>query len=320
MRELSKVVAWGAVVLSLLAGCGGANSKVDGAKSATGEKQFEDDPIALLPSSALLIVSVDARALYASGSIGGQLGKLTERIVPIGEEAGFVASRDLDRVVVGAYSMQGADVAAVLIGKFDEQKIALAAQNRAPMKGGGVLVTSQYGGRTLYTLSNAGFTVLSARAVLAGTESGIRRAIDRMKDGHAVRDQLPWMLSTLDTPGAAFAAVADFANQPIGAASVGMIPLPWAKGLKAARIVGNFHDPGLNIAGTVTYPDGPRAEAAAAELRKTAAAASMLTMLGVPQLRNLEIKTAQTDTQVTFAVDDQQLRQFLQTASQYMPQ
>ena len=318
MKHTWKFVGCGVLAAALLGGCGGNKSSVSDAKGANGEKKIDDDPVALLPSAAMVLVNVDARAVYASGSVGGQVGKLTERLVPIGEEAGFVASRDLDRVVVGVYSMQGADVAAVLVGKFDEQKIAQAAQSKAPTKGGGVIVASQYGGRTLYTLANIGFTVLSTRTVVAGTESGIRRAIDRIKDGRVTRDQPPWMLATLDTSGAAFASAADFANQPIGAASVGMIPLPWVQGLKAVRVIGNFHDPGLNIAGTLTYPDGPRAEAAAAELRKTAAAASFLTMLGVPQLKNLEIKTAQSDTQATFAVDDQQLRQFIQTAAQYM--
>ncbi len=313
MTDIWKFLGRGALVLVVLVlsvGCGGSNSSVEGAKGAA-DKKLDDDPLALLPASALVVVSVDARAVYATGSVGAQLGKLTERLVPVGEEAGFVPSRDLDRVVVGVYSLQGADVAAVLVGKFDEQKIAQAAQTHVTTKGGGAIVASQYGGRTLYTLSNVGFTVLSARTAVAGTETGIRRALDRIKDGRVTRDQPPWVTATLETPGAAFAGAADFANQPIGAASVGMIPLPFMKGLKALRVVGNFKDPGLNIAGTLTYPDAPRAEAAAGELKRSSGMASLF-------VKNLDIKPVQTDTQVTLAVEDQQLRALLQLAQQYL--
>ena len=69
-----------------------------------------------------------------------------------------------------------------------------------------------------------------------------------------------------------------------------------------------------------TYPDPARSEAATAELKRTGAAAGMLALIGAPQLKNLEIKAAQSDAQVAFAVDDAQLRQFLQTLQQYMPQ
>src|SRR5207253_7108617 len=67
------------------------------------------------------------------------------------------------------------------------------------------ILVSSYGGRTLYTVNNAGLTILTARTAVAGTESGIRRAIDRIQDGRVARDQPKWMLDTLETPNAAFA-------------------------------------------------------------------------------------------------------------------
>jgi hypothetical protein len=147
----------------------------------------------------------------------------------------------------------------------------------------------------------------------------IRRTIERLKDGTTTRSQPKWMLETIETSNAAFAGAADFANQPIGAAAVGMIPLPWVKSLKAARLIGNFHDPGLNIAATLTYPDGATAQSSSDDVKRTAAAANLLALIGAPQLKNLEIKPQDSDVQVKFAVDDASLRQFMGNVSAYLP-
>jgi hypothetical protein len=308
-----------ALALALAAGsCGGGNKDAV-TPNGVEAQSIDSDPAALLPSGAMVIAKVDAKAMFASNSVGGQVGTLVERLVPIGDEAGFKASRDLDSALVGTYSVQGADAVAVLSGTFDEQKIAQVAATHTPTKGGGTLVASDYQGRKVYTMNNVGFTVLSSKTVLAGTETMIRRSIERIKDGRVKRDQPPWMLQTVDTPNAAFAGAADFANQPIGAASVGMVPLPWVKGLKAVRLIGNFKDPGLNIAATLTYPDSTTAQAASEDVKRTAGMASLLALVGGPQLKNLDIKPQDADVQVKFAVDDQALRTFIGSVQQYMP-
>ena len=110
-----------------------------------------------------------------------------------------------------------------------------------------------------------------------------------------------------------------FISDPV-AASVGMVPLAWVKGLKAARLVGNFKDPGLNIAATLTYPDPNAAKDNADQVKKTASMASLLALVGAPQLKNLDIKTQEADVQITFGVDDAALRTFLGSVQQYVPQ
>jgi hypothetical protein len=307
-----------ALTLALVA-CGGGNKESVTPNVADHENAIDDDPVALLPSGAMVLAKVDAKTMFSSGSVGGQLGQIVERVVPIGEEAGFKAARDLDLIYVGGYSMSGADVVAVLRGVFDEEKIKKVADAHTPTKGGGVIVASQYGGRSLYTLNNVGFTILSKRTVLAGTETMIRRSIDRLKDGKAVRNQPKWMLETIATTNASFAGAADFANQPVGAASVGMIPLPWVKSLKAVRLIGDFHDPGLNVAATLTYPDAQTAQTSSDDVKRTAAAANLLALLGAPKLQNLDVKPQESDVQVKFAVDDASLRQFMGTVSTYLP-
>ncbi len=305
------------LLLGVLPACGGGKDSVT-PKVAETQPAIDADPVALLPSGAMVIAKVDTKAMFTAGSVGGQVTLLAERMMPVGEEAGFKASRDLESAIVASYTLQGADLAAVLTGAFDEQKIARAAETHTPTKAGGVLVASDYGGRRVYSVNNVGFTVLTPKTVVAGTETMIRRAIERIKDGRLERDQVPWMLQTIETPNAAFAGAADFANQPIGAASVGMIPIGWLKGLKAVRLIGNFKDPGLNIAATLTYPDVNVARDSADQVKRTAGMANLFTVFGAPQLRNVDIKTQESDVQVTFAVDDQSLRTFLGSMQHYL--
>jgi hypothetical protein len=239
--------------------------------------------------------------------VGGQLVEITEKYFPIGDEAGFVASRDLERVYLALYSMQGADIAAVLRGTFDPAKIDQVAQNHVATKSGSLIVASSYAGRTLYTVNNVGFTILSKQTAICGTETGIRRALDRITDKRVKRDLVPWMTATLETEGAAFAVAGDFVNQPLPQLQIPM--MGWVNGIKAARVVGNFHDPGLNIAGSFTYADATTATSAADGVRGAGAAIALLSIGGtVPKIQNLDVKVDGADVQYQFALDDEGLR------------
>ncbi len=295
-------------------GCGGAKDSVGLAQGANdmNDQQIDADPLALLPSSAVVITSLDARAFVTSPTLGPQVAQMIEKLVPIGEEAGFSASRDVDRVVAAGYSMQGADIAAVVSGRFDATKIAAAAESHTQTKGGGLLVASSYAGRKVYTVNNVGFTILTPKTALAGTETGIRRALDRIHDGRVKRDELPWMIETLETKGAAMTLAADFSTQPLAAASVGAIPLPWIQGLRAARILSNFAEPGMHIAGTLTYGDASQAASAADGLRQAGSLANLIAVTGLsPQIQGLEVTPREADVQYKFAMDDRSLRGLL---------
>lgn len=300
---------------SILAACGG---KKDAASASAAAATPLEDPYALLPSGAVSVARLDAKALFASQGAGGEAARLGERYLPIGEEAGFVASRDLDTVVAGAYSTQGADVAAVLKGRFDEAKIRDAAEKHTPLRGGGQLVASSYAGRNVYTLSNVGFTVLSSTTVIAGTETGIRRVLDRVAANRVTRDMQPWMLQTLETADAHVAFAADLANQPMGAPTQLSLPLGFLQGLKSVRLLATFKEPGLVVAGALTYPDANTAQAASQELRKAAGMSQAFALLGLPQLRDVKIDVAQTDVQLQFAADDAQLRSLVKQAPQWI--
>lgn len=297
--------------LLFLFGCGGK----DQPKTPEAEVPLED-AFALLPGNAIAIGTVDARAFFGSQTFGADLAKAIEKMVPVGEEAGFSASRDTDRVTWGTYSYQGVDVAAIVIGKFDEAKIKQVAANQTPTKSGMPLVVSPYAGRDVYTVSNIGFTLLSPTRAIVGTESGIRRVLDRIRDKRVSRDLPAWMIGTLETPGAAAAVAADFGSQPVPAEVLRQIPVSYAQNVKVLRVVTQFKDQGVQVAGSITYPDVASAEQAEKGLRSMTRFISVAALMGI-KIQNVEIKVEKQDVQVQLHIDDQSLRNLIGTAAQW---
>jgi len=291
----------------LLLACGGNKAVSPG---ASGE-DIEKDPIVLLPAGALGVASLDARALFADATLGRPVAAVADRYIPFGEEAGFSAARDLERIYAGSYALEGLDACAVLVGKFDAEKIGLAARNHTQTKAG-VITESQYADHAMYSVGEGAFAVVSSKIALAGTIAGVRRALDRLKSGKLSRDLQPWMYETLETKGAAFAIASDVSSQNIAAMSLGPLNLSFLKGLRVIRAVGNFGGPGINVAGTTTFAEEAQAQSGADGFRGVAKLAAGFAAAGfVPQLQNLKIEPKGTDVQVSFALDSKQLANLL---------
>jgi hypothetical protein len=303
------------VAVVLFVACGGNKEEAKAPKAETNM----DDAFALLPGSAIAVGSVDARAFFSSKTFGAELAKLVEKYLPIGDEAGFLASRDVDRVTFASYSYQGVDVAAIVMGRFDEAKIKQAAEKKMPTKGGGMIVASQYAGRDLYTINNVGFTVLSPTKAIAGTESGIRRTLERIKDGRVKRDITKWMIDTVETPGAAAAVAGDFESQPMPAEALRQIPVPFVQTMKKLRLLLTFKEPGLQIATSLSYENGDAATKASEQVKQAAGMSKWLALFGI-KVQNVDVKTEREDVQVKLEVDDQSLRQLLTAVPQWLGQ
>jgi hypothetical protein len=303
-------------VALLLLSCGGSKP---GANVPTAEKNIEDDPLGLLPAPAIAVAVLDAKALFANPSFGKDFAAFVEKFTPVGEEVGFKASRDLDQLTLATYSLQGIDVLGVMHGTFDPQKIKDYAAKHGPVKSGGTMVVSNYAGKDIYTVNNFGLAVLSSSVVLTGTEGAIRRSLDRVRDQKKGRDIPSWMIDTLETKDSAFALAADMGNQVVNLASP-LVQIDALGKMKTARFVGNFKDPGINVAGAATYPDPDKAAAAKDQLDKLKKFLPLLAAMRMPQPRNLDVKVAQSDVQITFALDGNELKTFFaESAPLLMP-
>lgn len=291
-----------------LAGC--PRAKGDSQVVAAGGARLSADAIdghrlALLPSRPVGVATFDVAAFVAS-PLGAEATRLVARWVPLGSEAGFAPERDLRRVIVGAYSMTGVDGVAVAEGDFHPELIRAAADRRATTPGGSVLVRSVYAGEEVFTAGNVGIVALTPHTLLAGSEIAMRRALDRIRDGRVEADVPEWMASALASPKAPLVAVADFtAESQVAAASTS---LPFLSGVKNARVLGNFQAPGMNLVGTLSYPDASAAERAGTTLRNLAQLANVLGGLsgawtGGSPLKSLDTKVVDADVQFAAVLD-----------------
>ncbi len=281
---------------------------------------IDADPIALLPPNAIGAATLDAPALFAS-PFGSRLKAITDARSPLPAAAEFDPARDLTRVYLGFYSMQGADIAGVAVGRFKPDKIAAAADANPVTPTGAPVTKSEYAGRALYTSKGIGFTVLTERTVLFGNETGIRRALDRIQDGRAKRQLPKWMATMLDSPTAPLAGGADFTTQPVPAAAREQVA--FLDGLRTLSLVGNFAEPGLNLAGTLSYAEPPAAVRGADNLRalhgRLSTYGAVMALMGIPQpIRSLEASAEDKDVKFTSGVDGGAVLVLLEKAESYL--
>ncbi|MBL8740075.1 MAG: hypothetical protein JNK04_03240 [Myxococcales bacterium] len=258
-------------------------------------KVIDEGPLALLPRGIVGFLSLDAAQLFAT-EIGADVARLVTTVVPLGAESGFVPGRDVRRVLGGVYAMQGADFCAVVQGRFDVAAIRRAADARLAAPSGMPLVRTRYGDYDLYTVGNLGFVLLTEQSLLSGNETGMRRALDRLRYSSLERVIPAWMVTLADTKEASFVVAGDFGAESVMASPDGTpraVPralagsavqpvleaaaaqLPFLSDMRALRLVGNFKPPGVNLAGALTYGSIEKAQAGANGLRSTAQMAQL---------------------------------------------
>jgi hypothetical protein len=300
------------LVLLALGGCPKADESlvlVGGARVDV--SHIDSDPLALLPSGAIMLGVLDARALFAT-QLGAQTGAIIAQLLPLGSESNFVASRDVQRVTGAVYAMQGADFCAVLQGNFDTQAIHGAAQARARTPSGVPLVQTTYAGYALYTVANIGFAVLTPRTILSGNETGMRRALDRLRYGRLDHDLQPWMDELLHNQAAPFAMVGDLEQQ--GVVQAAAPQLPFLNQVRLVRVLGNFQPPGMNLVGSLSYRDAAAATqgaAAMAQLQQLAALASFFA-----QAPQIDVRQQNNDVAFATSVDAGLMNVVLATIAQ----
>jgi hypothetical protein len=238
----------------------------------------------LLPGGVLGIASVDTTKLFAS-QFGAKILIILQQRLPVPASAGFDPARDLRHLYLGVYSMQGVDLSGVAIGTFDKARIEAAVNGVDKTPQGLPIAKRSYTGRTLYTAGGFGFCMLSDHSALFGNDTGIRRALDRIHEGRVRRQTLPWMNTLLQSESAPIIAGADLRAQALPEAASSN--LAFLNGLETLAMVGNFADPGLNLAGTLVYGDEAGAKQGADNVQglsqRLGTYATLLSLMGIPQ-------------------------------------
>jgi hypothetical protein len=289
-------------------GCAGNESLALVAGARVEPTAIDRDPLALLPSGVIALATVDATAMFRS-RWGPEVADLVQRLLPLGPESNFVARRDVARLYGGVYAMQGADFCAVIQGNFDAAAIRRAAEARSVTVLGAPLVKSQYAGNDLYTSANVGFVVVTDHTVIAGNETGMRRALDRLRSGPLQRSVPAWMADLSASKNATLTLAADVGSEPAVQGAAGMFG--FLGGLRHVRVLGNFEPPGLNVAGSLTYGDPQavaRADEAIKKVQGIVALASLFTSLGGISIPAVQTAAQDSDLAFTMAFDDGMLR------------
>ncbi len=296
-----------AVFASTAVACGHKEDVIvkTGADAELSEAGIDDDPVRLLPGDAIGVLSIDAPALFNS-RFGDQIRAVVEKRLPLPPSAEFEPKRDLDHVWLGFYSMQGADMAGVAVGRFDPEKIEASADGVQPTALGVPVVKTSYAKRTLYTAGTVGFSILTRKTALVGNDTGMRRALDRIEEGRARRQLPPYMDKLLAASKAPVIGGFDFTSSPLPDAT--RKELPFLNGIDTLSLVGNFDDPGLNLAGTLTYDDADAAQRGAQNLvsmrQLVERYATFLALLGIGNpVRRLEAEPKDRDVSFVAAID-----------------
>jgi hypothetical protein len=299
-------VLWGLGAVALTAACSKQEEII--VETAAGRRvddgRIDADPWALLPSGAVSWWSLGARELFAS-RFGAQMVALLQRTLPVPVGSGHEPSRDIESVALGMYTLSGVDVAGIATGQFDaagfEQALARGALTAARRP----VTRTIYAGRPLYLSDGVGLTVLTPRTMAFGNEVGMRRVLDRIEEGRIQRAVPRWFEDLLGA-GAPLAWGVDLGAHPLPDAARRQVA--FLDGLRAARLLGNFQEPGINLAGTLTYDTEEAAERGANTLRRTAESLRsyelLMALIGVMQpLRRLDAQTKGREAQVVAEVD-----------------
>lgn len=302
----------------LVGGCShkGDSVVVTGDGTRLSSDEINRDPLALLPGGAVGLMGVDAQAAFQS-EMGDPAVRLFQTAIPLGADANFDVRRDVRRVLIGLYSLQGADVAAVVEGTFDPDAIRTSVANGGAVTTTVPMTRLEYAGNDLFVAGGVGFVVVTKQIMVAGNETGIRRVLDRIRDKRLRRDIPEWMVTTIDNAQAPIAAVGDFGTEPQVAAL--SQKTPFLQGLTVVRVLGNFQPPGLNVAGSLTYPDAATAEKGAQSLREFGQLASymnLLALLGMqPPVRDVQVRVEQNDAQFITQIDARGVATLLEIAA-----
>ena len=263
------------------------------------------DPLALLPSGGFAYVRVDLTRVRQDKALSDEVDAIAPGWGPFAA-AEFVPSRDLNSAVCTAYSATGLDGVCVLTGAFKADQIETAvATYQWPQAANQVLVKTVYQGKTLFTLANMGFTLLSPKTAIVGNESAIRRTLDRIADRKVVRTIESWALETLETKDADAALVVN-ADTDVAKTARERLPAP-LQNFRALRAIANVRGDRVNVASTISFADAAQAEKAEQAIAGGARLYALGTLFGkFPSLNDFEVKTVGSDTQVkgTFLTGD----------------
>jgi hypothetical protein len=319
LLSVGRVVA--AIAGLFILGCGSAQEVIqvtaEGRRASA--QAVDEDAWRLLPPGGVVWLRGDAKSLF-SAEFGAKLAELLTTSLPFAKGAAIDPAKDIDLVVGALYASAGSDVVAICKGRFRKASSAAAIKASPTSVAGLPIQSTVYAGETMYVVGQVAMAVVTDSTLVFGTQLGVRRVLERVEEGRLDRNLPPWYEELLLDPAAQFQWGVDLDSQPIPA-TLGK-QLAFLRGLRAARILGNFREPGLNFAGTLTYTTPAAASEAAqllSQLRNDLAEHELVfAALNISEpIRRLKAQAVDKDTQVVAAVDGAAVLMLLTSGAQF---
>lgn len=278
--------------------------------------QINQDPWRLLPPGAVAWWHSDA-ALFSS-DFATPVFEFFDTWLPFVRGAGIDLRTEVESMAGAVYASVANDVSVICRGRFDPDAVG---RNVAQMVEDGEVTRTDFAGVPLYVSDQAAMAVLTETSLVLGTQLGVRRVLELVEEGRLQRTTPVWFDSLLGEEAAQFQFGMDLDAQPVPA--VLRTRLEFLNHLRAARLLGNYHSPGLNLAGTLSFDTSEGSETAAQELNQAARSLEryelLMTALSIPRIIvAIEAKSTGRDTQVAAELDGQAIARLLQNGTTVM--
>lgn len=293
--------------LPLLAlGCGAAQERIlvtaDGPRPPFAA--IDADPWALLPRGAVAWWRLQDEVFRSQ--LSELLLEFLSRTLPVSKAAQFQPEKDISLMVGSLYATAGSDFVAIYRGSFAHARFDEAFRHDPTTVAGKQLSVVQFAGATMYVSEHYGFSELSPQTIVTGTQLGVRRVLELVEERRMRRSLPVWFEELMEDSAAHFQVGVDLDAQPVPA--VFRTDLEFMNHLRAARLVGNFDDPGLNFAGSLTFADPHSAEGAVAAVndarKKLEQFEVLLKTLKIPDpIDKLEAAQTGQDAQIVARLD-----------------
>lgn len=323
MRSTRRIILGGLVATTLgLWSCSSTQEVIviTGQGRRATPQTIDGDPWQLLPPGAVMWLRLDMKPAFQA-EFGAQIEKLMVDLLPFASGSGIEPRRDMDVVVGALYATVGSDVVAIGQGRFNPQAIERAVAEKPVSAGGLPIQVVTFAGTTMYIAGQTAMAVLTESTLVFGTQLGVRRVLEGVEEGRLKRTLPAWYEALLSQGAADFQWGIDLDSQPVPAAF--RTQLEFLNQLRAARLLGNFRDPGLNLAGTLTYETPRSAESATLELtgleKNLGKYEIILAALRVPKpIRSLRAQAIDKDTQVAVELNGRAIAAFMDNAAQFL--
>ncbi len=227
--------------------------------------EIDRDPWALMPEGAIAWMKLDTQA-FLSTAYGPAMLNILQQYLPLAGGARLNFTEDLESLSGAGYATVSLDWLLIAQGTFQIDAMEKAISLSPVTSSGEAIVEREYESQKIFVSGRVALSFLSNKTLAFGSETAVRRVIERVVEGRLAATTPRWFDELLKGQSQPFVAGLDLDSNPIPGVLKSELLL--LEGLRAGRMWGNFAQPGLNVTGAFNYSKPQKATQAAEFLRQ----------------------------------------------------